>query len=292
MAERAQAGLIVNADDMGIDPAISAGILSAYRSGIVSSTSLIVTMPKREAAINDVVRPSGIPVGLHLSLTEGRAIARDIPDLADDTGAFRIPASRLVTLQPGERTWRLFAQIGTEITAQFALAKDHGLALTHVDSHQHVHMNPAIFRLIEEIAPRFGVRHMRLTREPASSLLLTGELGETLLRLNHVKWLLTRRLARNIRPQLETPEQFFGLIHSGAITKRVLLPFLRRAAAGRAIEICIHPGFPVAAADSTGAFQRSAYRQREHDALVDPEIAEIVRRRGLRLMAHGGRAKE
>ena len=35
--------LIVNADDFGLTPGVSAGILSAHRHGIVTSTTLLAT---------------------------------------------------------------------------------------------------------------------------------------------------------------------------------------------------------------------------------------------------------
>ena len=35
--------LIVNADDFGLAPGVSAGILTAHRHGIVSSTTLLAT---------------------------------------------------------------------------------------------------------------------------------------------------------------------------------------------------------------------------------------------------------
>ena len=64
-------------------------------------------------------------------------------------------------------------------------------------------------------------------------------------------------------------------------------------------EICIHPGYPPSsvhgAAGETAApdaFASSAFRQIEHDALVDPEIADIVGRRRLRLMSFAGSEKK
>jgi predicted glycoside hydrolase/deacetylase ChbG (UPF0249 family) len=37
--------LIVNADDFGLTPGVSAGILDAHRHGIVTSTSVIAVAP-------------------------------------------------------------------------------------------------------------------------------------------------------------------------------------------------------------------------------------------------------
>ena len=39
--------LIVNADDLGYDPAVSEGIVLAMRSGVVTSSTLMVNLPHR-----------------------------------------------------------------------------------------------------------------------------------------------------------------------------------------------------------------------------------------------------
>lgn len=168
-------GVIVNADDLAIHPDISAGIMSAYRHGIVSSTSLLVTTPYLERTIGDCVRPTGIPVGIHLSLTYGRAIAPagDVPDLIDQAGNLKLSPLRLLLGLPARvPNARVLEQIRREFKAQLSLAKDYGLTPTHVDSHQHVHMNPIIFDLVQDLAPFFGVHAIRLAREPAWSLSL------------------------------------------------------------------------------------------------------------------------
>ena len=68
---------------------------------------------------------------------------------------------------------------------------------------------------------------------------------------------------------------------------------------GSSNEICIHPGFPAPTAQTISGnptapdrFATSRFRQSEHDALIDPEAAEIVRRRGLTLMSFTGAIKE
>lgn len=294
-------GIIVNADDFGVHPAINAGILSAYKNGIVSSVSLMVTMPLLGETIGQL-RASGVPAGLHLCLTQGRAVAPhgNVPDLVDEAGNLRHSALRLMLLgrRDGQRG-DLFRQIHDEFSAQFALAKDHGIALTHVDSHQHVHMNRDIFSIIEELAPRFGVHRIRWTREPAWPIFMTAGFGQALLRKNQIKWLLLRRLARGISPRLPTTDSFFGVIHSGILSKHVLAGLLQRLPPDKSNEICIHPGFPPASAQGAAGnaaapdrFATSPFRLVEHDALVDRDIADIIRQRRLRLMSFAGTKKD
>jgi predicted glycoside hydrolase/deacetylase ChbG (UPF0249 family) len=288
--ERIPAGVIVNADDLGVHPATNAGIASAYREGIVSSASVMVTMPHIDDAIARVIRPTGIPVGLHVALTQGTATASParIPDLVTPDGAFRLSAGRLLLA----RDRSLLEQVRTEVEAQLARAVDLGLSLTHIDSHQHVHMNPAIFAVFEEVAPRFGVTRMRLSREPLMPGLLAVGFGDALARRNHVKWGLIRWMARGIRPRLATTESFFGLVHSGVMSGDVLRSLLEAVSPSQSVEICVHPGDPAPrGSGSFDGFMSSDWRSRERDALCDGGFADLMRRRGLALRSYAGVAK-
>ncbi len=78
--------LIVNADDFGLTPQVSAGILTAHRHGIVSSTTALVTAAIDDDSI-DALRDSGLGVGLHVNLTLGRPLSGG-RSLVDASGSF------------------------------------------------------------------------------------------------------------------------------------------------------------------------------------------------------------
>ena len=289
-----KAGLVVNADDLGIDAPTTRGIVSAYQRGIVSSATLMVTMPAVEEAAK-AARAAELPVGLHVSLTEGQAVAGpNLYRLVDDCGTFRLRPQYLIRTSRKDVT--LIDQIRGEVRAQLARAADLGLTLTHVDSHQHVHMNPALFAVLEEEALAFGIRRIRFSREPLRALFLSGVYSQILKRNNLPKWLATRACAQRIKPRLETPELFFGVLNSGAVLKPVLLNILATIPSHKSVEICVHPGLPDCSAASSGnrfeGFSTSFFRRLEHDALVDPEVRALVRSRGLQLQSFDGKPKQ
>ena len=300
MASPVPPGLIVNADDLGIHPRINAGIVSAYRQGILSSCTMLMTTAYFDQTIRDHVRPQALPVGIHLSLTLGKAVAPrgEVADLVDEDGNLKLTADRLIVSSfKGERGGALLRQIGREFEAQLAIARDHGLKLTHADSHQHVHMNPPIFRLLEEMLPRFGIDRLRRSREFFHASVLGPEFAEVMRRNNLAKWALLRWRAAGLHPALATTDDFFGVLYSGAVTKRAMLALLRAAAPEHSLEICIHPGFPapVCVRDyprpGYNAFISAAARQTEHDVLTDPDVAVLVRERGLALRSFDGAIK-
>jgi predicted glycoside hydrolase/deacetylase ChbG (UPF0249 family) len=299
MTARIPPGLIVNADDLAYHPRINAGILSAWRAGILTSATMLMTTPYLEQTVREAVRAAGIPVGIHLALTVGKSAAGHaaVPDLADETGDLTATAPRLLLAgfaTDAER--RLLAQIRRELEAQLALARDHGVRATHVDSHQHVHMNPAIFALVEELLPHFGIERLRVSREALTLRAGAGAVAEG-QSINLAKLALLRFVGRGVRPRLATTDEFFGVIHTGKVTKRALVAAIAGLAADRSLEMCVHPGFPVPAAEATyrqadvNAWIISPARQMEHDALTDAEVGELVRRRGIALRSYDGSEK-
>jgi chitin disaccharide deacetylase len=286
-------GLIVNADDLGFDAATTRGIVSSYQRGIVTSASLMVTMSASEEAAK-IARATNLPVGLHISLTEGTVIAGpNVHRLVDDRGAFKLRPQHLIRVSRNDVT--LLDHIRTEIRAQLARAADLGLRLTHVDSHQHVHMNPALFTILEEEALAFGIRRIRLSREPLRVRLHFGSYLQIVKRNNLTKWSVLRACAYQIKPKLETPELFFGVIDSGILMKPVLLRILATIPRDTSVEICIHPGLPdpssAGSNDGLDAFSRSIFRRLEHDALVAPEAGTLIQKRGLLLQSFDGTPK-
>ena len=127
--------------------------------------------------------------------------------------------------------------------------------------------------------------------------MLGPDLPEVMRRNNLAKWALLRWRAAGLTPALATTDDFFGVLYSGAVTKRAMLSLLGAAAPGRSLEICIHPGFaaPAGAHDyprpGYNAFIGAAARQIEHDVLADPDVAAVVRERGLALRSFDGAIK-
>jgi predicted glycoside hydrolase/deacetylase ChbG (UPF0249 family) len=293
-------GLIVNADDLGIHPDISAGILSAYRSGILTSCTMLMTTAYLEETVRNYVRPASLPIGIHLSLTLGKAVAplREVPDLVDGDGNLRLSAGRLIISSFARGEGRdLLTQIRRELEAQLAAAKDWGLRPTHADSHQHIHMNPAIFALVEELLPHYGIDRLRYCRETFSVSALGLDLPALVRRHNPSKWAVLRLRSTQITPHLAANQDFFGVLYSGGITKRALKARIACAPTDRSLEICIHPGFPAPKGEEFyprlgyNDFISSSARQMEHDALILGDVAELVQRRGLVLRAYDGRPK-
>jgi chitin disaccharide deacetylase len=153
--------VIVNADDFGLTSGVNRSILSCHLSGSVTSTTLMTNMPGCEEAAEIGRAHPSLGIGLHFNLTSGRPISdpKSVPTLTDERGNF---------LSRGELMKRaLFGalrpeHVQTELAAQLARMRSVGLRPSHIDSHQHVHAAPSIFRVVSRAAHAEGIP-MRVT---------------------------------------------------------------------------------------------------------------------------------
>ena len=149
--------MIVNADDFGVSPGVSRGIIQAHLEGIVTSASVMVTMPwAAEAIVVAQSEARKLGLGLHLNLTAGFPISppEDVPDLVDSDGRFRRKADIVLALPMVD-----MAQVERELRAQIArFISLVGHPPDHLDSHHHItYLNPAIFSLMLRLAKEFAV---------------------------------------------------------------------------------------------------------------------------------------
>jgi predicted glycoside hydrolase/deacetylase ChbG (UPF0249 family) len=121
--------LIVNADDFGAGRGINRGITEAHRSGIVTSTSLMVDMPGCEEAAWIATTLPRLSVGLHVVLT-------------NEDG------SPSIDLGDGERCR---AELRRQLHRFERLV---GEPPTHLDSHHNVHRDARLLPSFLEVAAK------------------------------------------------------------------------------------------------------------------------------------------
>ncbi|HEY8579268.1 MAG TPA: ChbG/HpnK family deacetylase, partial [Beijerinckiaceae bacterium] len=136
-----QKTFVLCADDFGLSPAVSAGILEAIDAGRLSATGCMTNLPSfRPAAGALAARRGRVQAGVHLTLTAGAPLA-PCPRLAPEG---RLPALP-VLLRAGRGDAELRRDIGAEIGRQLdAFAEAFGGAPDFVDGHQHVHALPLV----------------------------------------------------------------------------------------------------------------------------------------------------
>src|SRR3989442_7328814 len=142
--------LIVNADDFGLTSGVSAGILAAYRHGIVSSTTVLATAAIDAKSVS-ALRDSGLGVGLHVNLTLGRPLS-GARSLVDSDGRFVRDARHAAARADVKDVER---EIEAQIEKFLALTKR---PPTHLDTHHHVGFYSPVAETVLAAARRLGAR--------------------------------------------------------------------------------------------------------------------------------------
>lgn len=141
--------LIVNADDFGLTPGVSAGILAAHRHGIVTSTTVLVSPGPDRAQLAEA-RDAGLGLGLHVNLTLGKPLTR-ARSLVDGSGRFVRDARRAAAGADAR-------DVRAEVEAQIArFERLVGRPPTHLDTHHHVGLYAPVREVVLELARGLGV---------------------------------------------------------------------------------------------------------------------------------------
>lgn len=151
MSARASRTLIVTADDVGLHPGMTAGAIRAHREGIVTACSIVANGVAFDDAIARLREVPTLEVGVHLTLVEERPLtAMRFPKKY--TSFVPLYAARAIPL----------ASIERELRAQIERVVRSGLRVTHLNGHQHLHLLPRIFGVVQRLAAEYGIRYVRI----------------------------------------------------------------------------------------------------------------------------------
>lgn len=231
--------LIVNADDFGLDPEINRGIEEACRDGIVRSVSLLATGKAFEDAVERTPGLPGVGIGIHLCLVAERSVlsAAEIPGLVDEKNRF--PANYrdfFIRLWTGRIRPEVIAR---ELDAQFRKVLDRGIRLTHADSHQYVHLIPAISTIVMELCKKYGVKWIRYPQRaerhfPLNFRAAVKTMGFVLFGKSQVRCIQASGL--------RVPDRSIGFLESGNLDVRRMRAFLGQTGPG-VNDLTVHPGY-------------------------------------------------
>jgi len=236
--------LIVNADDFGLTSGVNRAILELYRSGVVTSASLMARGAATEEAFALGLSTPSLGVGCHVALVDGDSVLpwREIPTLVREaTGRFQPTLGAFLKRLLAGRIRS--SEIEAEAAAQIALIQSKGLALTHIDTHKHTHIFPAVLRPVLRAARAAGIRAVRNPFEPDWSLRATPR----------APWMrrLEVSLLRRFEPAFQrivaeegfrTTDGAIGVLATGSFDSKAVKSILFGIQPGT-WELVTHPGY-------------------------------------------------
>jgi hypothetical protein len=263
--------LIVNADDFGYFPCVSQGISEAIHAGAVTATSIMANRPGINQQLALLTERPRADLGVHLNLTFGLPLTHVL--------RAHLPHG----LFPSKFWWalrtalggRLLRDTGDELRAQISKCVGAGLSICFLNSHEHVHMLPALFNTVTEIAQEFQIPFVRHSRPDWR--FSTG--ASAALRNGLLQALYTFQYNRRRKAQVPL---MHGASVSGRIDLRYLNALIRSLRQGAVVELMCHPGLCTASdVDNSKLAAYHAWRQ-EYEVLTSNAFAQMCARENVK----------
>ena len=190
-ADRSARRIALHADDLGMNPAVTDGILQGFEQGLLTSTSLLSNAPDaaraldrwrqlesrraqgslasmaRRERLQDPAQP--FDLGIHLNLTQGRPLTgpRYPAELLDASGRFPGIFGLFRRLRGSDAAGIVAAAIEEELTCQVQFMLDRGHRPTHLNGHQYIEMLPVVGGVVESLLEKFRIPVVRVAWEPS-----------------------------------------------------------------------------------------------------------------------------
>ncbi len=264
--------LVINADDFGFTEKINRGILNTHQNGILTSTSLMANGVAFEQAISMAKDYPDLAVGIHLVLLEEQPIlpVQKVPSLINNNGTFFLDFRQFIKEFYLKRI--KLAEVEDELRAQFSKVLDAGIRISHIDSHQHLHILPPILKIVIQLALEFNIQWMRSAYDQFTPMPgFTGKGFSFLAKMAKRKILASG---------LNTCDYFLGTGYSGKLTEKSLQKILKMIPDGIS-EIMCHPG-------EEDEQLRQRYESKwgcgwkgEQDALISNQVKRLMATQGI-----------
>ena len=264
--------LVVNADDFGFTPDVNAGIVEAHRRGILTATTLMANGGAFDDAVRLARETPALDIGCHLVLVGGRSVL---------TGETLSATVGQLLLSLARRRLRLYDELAAQVRRVIAA----GLQPTHLDTHKHTHLAPAVLEAVVRVARDFEIRWVRRPFD----LPMDGLAGAPrLTRLaNRSLGLLRGRVQRMLEAHgCRTVDHFAGFQLTGRLGAAELIALAAALPEG-STELMCHPGYLTDALRHAPTRLKES-RQRELEALTAPEVRRAFERHGIELVTFAG----
>ena len=243
------------ADDYGISEKCNSRIEKCIESGVLNKVSVL---PNGEMEnFKQRLSKYDVKLSLHINLVEGKPLSptKDINLLVNGEGNFKYSFIGLFLKSLSFKRKQFKSQLYQEIKRQIVFFKENmGENPLWIDSHQHTHMIPLLFKTLMQVIEDEGVEveYLRIPDEPVTPYLLTPAVYTDCGFTGLIKQWLLKFFALINKKQFKKSNintaQFMGVMFSGEVTgekiKKVLPRYLKISEKqNKDIEIALHPGY-------------------------------------------------
>lgn len=272
--------LIVHADDFGLTEKVNEGILKAHLHGILTSASLMANGAAFEHAIEICHKFLTLDIGIHLTLVEEKPVLNQgaVGTLINANGRFTNHSTQFVKKYLSRKI--SLQEVRRELEAQIVKIKSCGVRISHIDSHQHLHILPKILKITVELAKKHNIASIRMPYEMLGFNMLDKDVSA----LRVIQSMFLNFLCKVGRySDLLRTDYFVGFLLSGNLNRLNLQKVIQRLPLKGTCELMCHPGLE----NGDGCYSHWKYHWKEElNALIDPGISSLIQRKGISLISY------
>ena len=272
--------LIINADDFGLHEHINEGIIESHLYGCVTSTTIMAGGGAFNHAVDLAGQCPQLSVGVHLTLVGANPVAEDnngtlltregtlLPNYQEFVGKYLLGA-----VAP--------EHIEHELRCQIRKVADSGICISHLDSHQHLHVLPGMPKIIVKLAREFQISRIRMPAEPCCFFKAGRRTIGRILSRSVLTGCAVTAGRRYREAGLSSPQHFFGMLAGGAMNQMNLRRIIESLPQGTS-EIMVHP------ANNNDTLQRifswNYLWRGELEALKSEDVSRTLREQAINLI--------
>lgn len=255
-----RAKLLLNVDDFGMASPINEAADRLLGVHPAVGLSIMPTGSAFGEAVT-IARNHGQDLGVHLTLVEDKPLSSKVNSKDSTPGLNPPPQNYKQFIARYLRGSIRREDIKQEIELQIKRVLSAGLTVSHIDSHQHLHLLPGLFNIVLEMARKHNIPYVRTANVP----LLSGVFRRRTLPILGAKvasW-FSRRSLRST--PIRTNDYFLGLHHSQPLNRSIARTLIQGIARkGGMVEWGIHV--------ATGALEDSSRFRSERRLEANLEI--------------------
>ena len=277
--------LIINADDFGLTSGVNRAIVEGHQRGVITSATMIANSQAFAEGVALAKSNPTLSVGCHVVLVDGVPVSppSTIPSLlGNDPARFRAKLGEFARA----RRKVTAAEIEAEAIAQIKKVQSTGVVVSHLDSHKHTHMFPAVTAPILRAAKACGIVAIRNPFEPAKFRFFKDRRS---LWTRYVQVRMLHLLAIRFRRQvhdagLHTTDGTIGVVATGSLDPDLFECLVRNLPDGTWEFVC-HPGYNDAELQNAGTRLLQS-RAQELEILTSPRSRDLLKRCGIELISY------
>lgn len=275
--------LIINADDFGRAVDINRGIIKCLTGGVVTDISLLAVGDAFDDAVKRARENNIKKIGVHLTLTgpfKPAGNPGEVSSLVEKNGRF--PASYAIFFAKYFTGLVKITEITSEFKKQISKVKEAGFKVTHIDSHQHIHMVPGILKIVIKLMKEENIGYVRLAQEKVD---IVTKIKNPIILFRNLLLTAISLLSNNLlRASGVKHNNFFvGHIHAHKLKKENLIRAISGIKEGLT-ELGCHPGYFTDEIKQNHPCYKNS--EEELEALCDKNVANEIKKRSIELISY------